>query len=149
MQIDYIVKQLDGPTAWSNLGEVLGNTQHPTVNNLIRHLRLLDAKSYVLESRYIDRDYSADYLRFYARTFRSHERHCKRIHFFSDDISRFLERSLSSSRVSKIEDFSRKHYCGFCVVRPLPNAPIGRTVLTARVRARSDMEATVTCRSQI
>ena len=38
-------------------------------------------------------------------------------------------------------------YCGFCVVRPLSRASIGRTVLLARVPSRFDMEPTVTCRA--
>ena len=38
-------------------------------------------------------------------------------------------------------------YCGFCVIRPLSTAPIGRTVLLARVGNDFNMEATVTCRA--
>ena len=112
----------------------------------MRHLKVLHVKSCIVESRYIDRDYSADYVHFYAQTFRTHERHCKRLHFFSDDISTLLG-PMSSQQVTVIQDFSRHHYCGFCVVRPLPNARIGRTVLKAEVRGRSDMEVKVTCRA--
>ena len=68
---------------------------------------MLDAKSYVIEKPYIDRDYSADYAYFYARTFRSHERYCKRIHFFSDDISPVLRRPVSTEQLERIKDFTR------------------------------------------
>lgn len=126
---------------------MLGGEGRDVVGNTLRHLRILEAKSYVLEDPYIDRDYSADYLHFYARTFRTHGRHCKRIHFFSDDISRLLNRPLSTDRLLEIRDFSRTAYCGFCVVRPLLGASVGRTVLCARVRDGFNMEATVTCRA--
>ena len=93
------------------------------MRNTLRHLRVLDAKSYVLEDRYIDRDYSADFFHFYARTFRAHERHCKRVHLFSDDISPLLSRPLSTDRLRQIQDFASTTYCGFCPV-------YGQAVLT-------------------
>ena len=147
MRISYTVESLDGPTDWSRLVQVLGGEGLNVVNNTLRHLRILGVKSYVLEDPYIDRDYSADYLHFYAGTFRAHERHCKRVHFFSDDISPLFSRPLSTDRLIEIRHFSSTTYCGFCVVRPLPTASIGRTVLRARVRDGFNMEANVTCRA--
>ena len=147
MKIAYNVKLLHRPDDWSRLAQALGGEDLDVVRNTLRHLRVLDAKCYVLETPYIDRDYSADYLHFYARTFRAHERHCERVHFFSDDISPLLSRPLSTDRVLEIQHFSSTAYCGFCVLRPLRNARIGRTVLRARVRDRFNMEATVTCRA--
>ena len=55
---------------------------------------------------------------------------------------------MSSDRLRSIDKCSSTGYCGFCVVRPLSTAPIGRTILTGRVRDRSDMESTVTCRAE-
>ena len=108
---------------------------------------MLNVSSYVLEDPYIDRDYSADYAQFYARTFRAHERYCKRVHFFSCDIAPLLQRPLSTKQLTRIETFGERHYCGFCVVRPLSSAPIGRTVLRAHVGSGFDIEGTVTCRA--
>ena len=147
MKIRYTVELLDNQGDWSRLAETLGGEDLGVVRNTLRHLRVLDVKSYVLEDPYIDRDYSADYLHFYAQTFRAHERHCKRAHFFSDDISPLLRRPLSTERLGQIRDFTRRTYCGFCVIRPLTAAPIGRTVLRARVRDGFNMETTVTCRA--
>ena len=160
MKTRYTVKLLDGPDAWELLAQALGGHGSDVVRNTIRHLRVLRVKSYVLEDKYIDRDYSADYLYFYARTFRTHDRHCKRVHFFSDDISPLLRRPLSTDRLRQIQDFADTNYCGFCVVRPLPTAPIvirmglssslvvlNETVLKGRVRSAFDMETTVTCRA--
>ncbi len=147
MKIGYSVEQLDRPSDWSRLAHALGGEDLAVVQNTVRHLRVLGAKFYVLEDPYIDRDYSADYLHFYARTFRAHERHCKRVHFFSDDISALLIRPLSTQRLHQIEAFAKAKYCGFCVIRPLSNARIGRTVLRVHVRDEPHMEATVTCRA--
>ncbi len=147
MRIKHTVASLDSQDDWARLAETFGDIKLDVVRNTLRHLRVLDVKSYVLENPYIDRDYSADYLHFYARTFRAHERHCKRVHFFSDNISTLLSRPLTTERLRQIQDFASTSYCGFCVIRPLSTAPIGRTVLLARVRDIFDKEATVTCRA--
>ncbi len=149
MKITYSVEQLDSEEAWTSLAIVLGGPKPPpAVNNIIRHLKVLCTECYVLEDRYIDRDYSEDYWHFYARTFRDHDRHCKRVHFFSGDIALLFQRPLSSERIRAIHDCSNTTYCGFCVIRPLPTAPIGRTILTGRVHGKFDMESSVTCRAE-
>ena len=80
MRIDHTVELLDSPNTWTILAQALGGENSGLVLNILRHLRVLGAKSFVVEDPYIDRDYSADYLHFYARTFRTHDRHCKRVH---------------------------------------------------------------------
>ena len=149
MKISHTVARLDSAEAWSRLARVLGGANSEVVRNTIRHLRVVNAKTYVLEDPYIDRDYSADYLQFYARTFRAHERHCKRAHFFSRDISPLLKRPLSTTQLNRLHEFAEENYCGFCVIRPLAGATIGRTVLLARVGNGFNMEATVTCRAEV
>ena len=147
MKITHTVEPLDSPESWLRLADLLGGEAIEVVRSTIRHLRVLNVQSYVLEEPYIDQDYSSDYAQFYARTFRTYERYCKRVHFFSSDITPLLERPLSADRLSRLGDFAEQAYCGFCVVRPLSTAPIGRTVLQARVASGFDMEATVTCRA--
>ena len=148
MEIAHTVEPLDSPQAWSRLARLLGGASLEVVHNTIRHLRVINPSSYVLEDPYIDRDYSADYSQFYARTFRTHEPHCKRVHFFSRDISPLLQRPLSTDQLNRLGNFAEQYYCGFCVIRPLSAAPIGRTVLWARVGSDFNMEATVTCRAE-
>ena len=147
MKISHVVESLETQEAWSRLARLLGGRSLDVVRNTIRHLRVVEAKSYVLEDPYIDRDYSTDYSQFYARTFRNHERHCKRVHFFSEDISPLLRRPLTTAQLRCMGELAQQTYCGFCVVRPLSAAPIGRTVLLARLANGFDMEATVTCRA--
>ena len=149
MKISHSVEALDSTAAWSRLARVLGGEDLDVVRNTIRHLRVLDAKCYILEDPYIDRDYSADYTQFYALTFHAHERHCKRVHFFSRDISPLLQRPISTAQLNDLGELAKDAYCGFCVIRPLSVAPIGRTVLLARVGNGFNMEATVTCRANI
>ena len=148
MRITYTVESLDTAETWAKLAADLGDGHPEVVHSTIRHLRILGVKSYVLEDPYIDRDYSADYLHFYARTFRTHPRHCKRAHFFTDDISSLLGELWSAEQLRQLREVARTSYCGFCVIRPLPKAPIGRTVLRSQMRGRPDMEATVTCRAE-
>lgn len=146
MHISHSVETLDTPEAWVRLARVLGG-RHTTVINTIRHLRVLGTKSYVVEEPYIDRDYSTDYVQFYARTFRAHDRHCKRVHFFSRDVTSIIREPFASDTLDRIAECATLAYCGFCVVRPLSEAPIGRTVLLARLHDRFNLEATVTCRA--
>ena len=147
MKIGYIVKPLVRQRDWTRLTTELGDKNLDVVQNTVRHIRVLDVKSYVVEKPYIDRDYSADYVYFYARTFGAHERYCKRIHFFAKDISPVLRRPLSTEQLERLQDFARTTYCGFCVIRPLSATPIGRTVLKGRLQDGFNMEATVTCRA--
>ena len=147
MEVEYSLQILDKDETWDKLGDVLGGTHIPAVKGVIRHLRVIGADCYILESRYIDRDYSSDYLRFYAQTFRSHDRYCKRLHFFSADLSVVFPPPLTQNNISELRELARASYCGFSVVRPLPNAPIGRTVLAAQPRGIADTQATVTCRA--
>ena len=147
MKITHTVEPLDSPESWLDLARLLSGEALDVVRNTIRHLRVLNANSYVLEDPYIDQDYSADYSQFYARTFRAYERYCKRVHFFSRDITPLLQRPLSTAQLRSLSDFAEQSYLGFCVIRPLSNAPIGRTVLQARLADGFDREATVTCRA--
>ena len=144
MKITHTVEPLDSLESWSRLADLLGGEAIDVVRNTIRHLRVLNVKSYVLEDPYIDQDYSSDYSQFYARMFRTYDRLCKRIHFFSRDISPLLQRPLSTIQLSRLGGFGEENYRGFCVIRPLSTAPVGRTVLQARLASRFNMEATVT-----
>ena len=147
MRVVFTVGSLETAAHWTSLKKALGDGHPEVVRNTIRHLKLLGAKSYVLEEPYIDRDYSADYLEFYARTFRTHTRHCRRAHFFSKDVSPLVGSSLSTQGLAELRRLATDAYCGFCVLRPLPTAPIGRTVLCVGLRRHQDLDPAVTCRA--
>jgi hypothetical protein len=143
-QIGPLLKEAD----WKQLASLLGGAS-PVVNSVIRHLMLSRVNSYLLEDQYIDRDYSSDYRYFYAQTFKTYDRHCKRIHFFAEDISKLFSLTQWTERVKALEETSLRSYCGFCVIRPLPNASIGRTALKMRGPEGKDLESVVTCRADI
>jgi hypothetical protein len=107
--------------------------QDPTIANknhaqyLDDYLRDRGARTMVVETRYVDRDFLEDFAAYHVRCFVSYENTCSRLHFFSIDINRrqfdavALRRRLS-------QDF-QKAYLGFIVVKPLPHTVIGRTCL--------------------
>jgi len=88
------------------------------------------AVSMVLEPDYVDRDYLDDYAAYYVSCFYPYDRFCKRLHFFKEAISRQRFRKIIRGEASpaSLERF-KKAYLGFIVVRPLPEAMIGRTQL--------------------
>lgn len=150
MNLDYAVGNLETEEDWAGLAEVLGaGDNQRLVHSIIRHLITIGAKTYLTETRYIDRDYSADYRRFYAQTFRTYGRHCKRVHFFSEDVNAILTRPTWSDRVEALQKTSKRSYLGFCVVRPLPGAGIGRTALKQAGPSGAGLESVVTCRAYV
>ncbi len=148
MNVDYLVGQLQNASDWTTLAECLGGS-HRVVRSIIRHLMVIGARSYLIESRYIDRDYSSDYRRFYAQTFKTYPRHCKRVHFFAEDLEPIGTNKNWIERTEALQKTSKRSYLGFCVVRPLPNAPIGRTALRGDGPAGPDIESVVTCRARV
>lgn len=149
MNLDYAVGKLETSADWATLAGVLGGADQRPVQSIIRHLITVGAKSYLVESRYIDRDYSADYRRFYAQTFRTYDRHCERVHFFQEDVGNILALPSWSERVAALQRTSKRSYLGFCVVRPLPSAPIGRTALLQAGPTGASLESIVTCRADV
>ena len=147
MKLDYSIYVLSDVQDWNNLAEILGGAEKRVVKSVIRHLKKIRVISALLESRYIDRDYSSDYLRFYAQTFYAYDRHCQRIHFFACDIREVLDEESWLEKHGALQQTSNSSYCGFVVIRPLPSATIGRTVLRADGPSGKGLESTVTCRS--
>lgn len=92
---------------------------------VIQHVLDLKAAYAVIEEPYVDKDYSSDYLNFYAGAFRTYPRHTKRIHLFTEDISPILGRPLAEQQA----ELEKTGYLGFVVLRPISQGPIGRTVL--------------------
>lgn len=83
-------------------------------------------KSVVEELDYIDNDFLSEYESFYARNFRKVEKYCKRLHFFSTELT-------DSELDSLNQDKFKNTYLGFVVIRPLNVCRVGRTILTPPV----------------
>ena len=104
------------------------------VRYLASYLRKGDtpARSMVVESTYVDRHYLEEFTGYYASKLHPPSSHATRIHFFSVD---FDERSFREKLKEAVDayqatcDSLSDAYLGFVVVRPIPGAPIGRTLL--------------------
>ena len=99
----------------------------------------LGCRAVVVENRYIDRDYMEDHSVFYSKSLHPYKNYCQRVHFFSigaEEVNRQLA-SLVALGIKQgqkdfreaCNEFSKASYLGFCVVKPLPGSPVGRTVM--------------------
>ena len=99
-------------------------------NYLYGYLHDLEAKTIVVEKRYVDGDYLEDFASYYVRCFKPYGRQCKRLHCFSIPISSEQFEQFVLGRLGKEDRTAIENaYLGFCVARPLPVAIIGRTIL--------------------
>ena len=95
---------------------------------LERYISELRAKIVLREPNYFDRDYLAEFASFYSVSSKGYPNICERLHFFSEKVSR---RTLiaASGGSPKAQKRLQDAYLGFIVKRPIPAAPLGRTVL--------------------
>ena len=79
-----------------------------------------------------------DHSVFYSKNLFPYPNSCRRLHFFNCDLSqlrselRRLRRDHRGDRTGFVRssaEFSSRTYLGFSVIRPLPDCPVGRTVL--------------------
>lgn len=113
----------EGGEPLSQIGDI------PQARYLRIYLADLRCSTVLIEPVYFDRDYLSEFQAFYSVSTRSYGNRCRRVHYFSEiDVSRdMLSRALCGDEATALE--IRKHYLGFIVLRPIPTAPIGRTVL--------------------
>ncbi len=91
----------------------------------------LQAKTILVENKYVDRDFLEDFSAYYVRCFTRYERFCTRLHFFTCKFSaQDFAKLLENFQLAEISPESlNEHYLGFIVVKPLPETVIGRTCL--------------------
>ena len=97
---------------------------------LLDYLGAIDAKTLVIEYEYTDGDYLDDFASYYVKCWADYERRCRRLHAFRNKFDR--EQFLAAVRTrgaGTIAAEMQANYLGFIVVRPLPEAIIGRTLL--------------------
>lgn len=93
------------------------------------------ASSLLIEPDYVDRHFIEEFAAYYATKFHAPLSKCTRIHVFACPLSDPVlegwveEASQNSDTRVELERRLSEDYLGFVVVRPLPFAPIGRTVL--------------------
>jgi hypothetical protein len=79
------------------------------------------AKSLIIETRYIDRDYRSEYSHFFSKAFQPVSDCAHRLHFF--------EAQLTSEQVGALPPADELGYLGYVVVRPSTLGTVGRTNL--------------------
>lgn len=94
------------------------------------YFEALGARSIVVETEYIDKDYLEDYAAYYDRCFENYPRRTNRLHFFDVELDRAgLSAAIEGGEGCPAEERLQKAYLGFVVVKPLPQSVVGRTCL--------------------
>ena len=118
------------PGALNSLLDRYGGSQPDVLASVLAHAYACGAQSAVLEYRYIDADYRNEHSRFYSTTFRRYPSVAHRLHFFAEKIPPALASQDEPAR------FNNLSYLGYAVLRPLPGAPVGRTILVPQAGTR-------------
>lgn len=116
---------LDHPDAFVRLREFYGEVAPSVLGDVLGQALRLGASSAVIEPRYVDADYRNEHSRFYSTTFRRYPSVAHRMHLFTDPV-----RAFAAAQVKPFV-FRNRGYLGYTVLRPVPAAPVGRTVLQA------------------
>ena len=119
--------------------ETYGGARPRVLQAVLAHALTIGARTAVIEFRYLDPDWRNEHRAFYAGTFRRYPSITHRLHFFVESPDpRFLD-PIHPAR------FDSLTYLGYCVLRPVPAAPVGRTMLSAR----DDKELTCAAKDEI
>lgn len=114
------VFDMSDPSSWQTLRE---QYSHPgaiaPLERIFQIAREHGVVCIVKEPRYIDADWRSQLARFYDGAFRRYPSVCHRLHFFTRQVDPNV------SDLSGLQDA----YRGYTVLRPLPVAPVGRTMI--------------------
>lgn len=88
----------------------------------------LNAKTIVIETDYVSKDFLHDYASYYALCFEQYPKFCKRVHFFNNSFTEAEFQAIILGNEKDHAEFWEK-YLGFVVVKPIPVTVIGYTVL--------------------
>lgn len=107
----------------------------PQTEYLRVYLKEMGCQTVVVEHHYVDRVFMHDNAIFYARNLRSYPNFTKRMHFFKgafgqQDWKTLIAKAGAGER-GTVQANLQEQYLGFSVVRPLPDSPVGRTLLPA------------------
>jgi len=111
-----------------NSEESVSSKSHPAY--LDSYFTALKVRTIVAEPDYVDRDYLEDFASYYVRCYQPYERYCSRLHFFSKAFNETAFRQLLAGADAELTaDALKGSYCGFIVIKPLPQTVFGRTCL--------------------
>ena len=93
------------------------------------YLHILGSSVIVEEQNYFDRDYLDEFSSFYSLSSRGYVNVCRRLHFFSSDQVNYELFKRAAGGDEQAEELLQNSYLGFCIIRPIPTAKLGRTIL--------------------
>ena len=97
------------------------------------YLKQYGCQTVVIEKHYIDHAFMHDDAIYYVRSLRSYPNFSERLHFFTRNFDEKWWREIvdkaGREQHSEIQKTLQDCYLGFSVIRPLPDSPVGRTVL--------------------
>lgn len=99
------------------------------IRYITNYLSGLGAKTIVCETKYIDKDYLADYQAYYATCLNCYPKHTARLHFFKSNFNHddFLN-WIKKNNIEKLKELN-ENYLGFSIIKPLPVTFLGKTCL--------------------
>lgn len=134
--ISYLVSTFEKQTITNLVRECFGYDfpdifRKDQVDYLFNYLRILGAKSVLLEHSYVDKDYLEDFSRYYVKRFGNDGHKCARLHFFSSKVDHRHITSILEQGADAGDSISALNadYLGFVVLKPLPRTFIGKTCL--------------------
>jgi hypothetical protein len=111
-----------------NSEDAVSSKSHPAY--LDSYFTALKVRTIVVEPSYVDRDYLEDFAYYYVRCYEPYERYCSRLHFFSEAFDETAFQAVLSGGNSALTiEVLKQSYCGFIVIKPLPQTVFGRTCL--------------------
>ena len=94
---------------------------------ITKYLQDLGAKTTISEV-YFDRDYLSEISSYYYQCTDHYDNACKRIHIFSTQKSKELFEKAISNNEDALKEL-QEAYLGYTIIRPIKNAPFGKTIL--------------------
>jgi len=90
-------------------------------------------KGALIESEYVDRDYTDGYTYYYSKAFMDYKKRSKRVHFFKNNLNSFKEDVLASfcskDKIQIMNKWLKENYLGYSIICPNYPTTIGRTVI--------------------
>lgn len=132
--ISYLVSKLAKGELSNLVKECFGTDfpdifKKPQIDYIYRYLSDLGAKSVLLESKYVDKDYLEDFNHYYLKCFGNNGPMSARLHFFSSDLDhQKMTEILGEGNKVEIKKL-QESYLGFVVIKPLAKTFIGKTCL--------------------
>lgn len=145
LEIDVLSAETAFQTLYARPPGLAADWPPPQAKYLKVYLQEIGCQTVIVENHYIDRVFMHDDAVYYVRSLRSYPNFTKRAHFFkqSFDHTRWhemIDRAGHGERL-RIQQNLQDSYLGFSIIRPLPDSPIGRTVLPA-ISPRAPSETT-------